>query len=270
MLLIWGRRQVIFRKSEQACCDTMARRADSVCIGEGSALARRDDARWRERHVRMRVEERVWPAEPAQPPAEQRGQATRDQTERTRRRRVRPQRSGRRLLKQPAKRRAERLIPGAAVGAMIHEGMNKADNRKARAGRVGDRGPATIGVPAEHPTREVQAADGVRARRKCHATGRHVEDVRSACAVQHVRPPQKARERLTIAAVANEAEAPIGRHVVSYAAHMPAPTAERNSVVRCRHDRLHYAPVTRQMTSPTSSATSREPSRASVTPTGRP
>jgi hypothetical protein len=204
-----------------------------------------------------------------QPSSVGRRRATRP-NERTRRRRVRPQRSGRRVLEEPAERRAEHVIPGAAVGAMIHHGMNKANNRKARAGRVGDRGPATIGVPAEHPAREVQAADGVRACRKCHATGRHVEDVCSARAVQHVRPPKKARERLTIAAVADEAEAPIGRHDVSYAAHMPAPAAERNSVVRCRHDRLRYAPVTRQMTSPTSSATKREPSRASVTPTGRP
>ena len=110
----------------------------------------------------------------------------------------------------------------STVGLMVHEGMNQRDNREARpGGGVANRGPATIGVPAQHLVGEAQAPHGVRARGELHAPGRHLEDVRSAGRVEHVRPLEETRERLAVLAVADEAEAGGGRDIVRDAAHWP-------------------------------------------------
>ena len=79
----------------------------------------------------MVVEERVRPTKPPQPPAKKRWYAKGDEAKRARRRSVQRKRPGRGTLKDSTKRRAERLISGAAVSIVIHERMNEADNRKA-------------------------------------------------------------------------------------------------------------------------------------------
>jgi hypothetical protein len=94
-----------------------------------------------------------------------------------------------------------------AVSLVAHERMYEADNRKARPGSIAKRGPATIGIPAEDFAGETQATHRVRASGKLHATRWHLENVCSACCVEHVRPLEEARERLAILAIANEAEA---------------------------------------------------------------
>jgi len=72
-------------------------------IGEGSAFTRREYAWLGEWSVRMIVEERVRPTEPAQPPAEERWYAERDEAERARRRRVRRERPDGGALEDSAK-----------------------------------------------------------------------------------------------------------------------------------------------------------------------
>ena len=62
----------------------------------------------------------------------------------------------------------------------------------------------SIGVPALW---RGAGTHGVRARGELHAPGRHLEDVRSAGRVEHVRPLKETRERLAVLAVADEAEA---------------------------------------------------------------
>jgi hypothetical protein len=84
--------------------------------------------------------------------------------------------------------------------------MNETNNRETRTGRVADRGPATIGVPAKDLVAEVQATHGVRARGKLHAARRHLVDVCSACLVEHAQPLEEVRKRLAVAAAANEPE----------------------------------------------------------------
>jgi hypothetical protein len=74
---------------------------------------------------------------------------------------------------------------------------------------------------------EAQASHGVRARGELHAPGRHLEDVRSACRVEHVRPIEKTRERLAVLAVADEAEAGGWGDVACDAAHAAAPAPKR-------------------------------------------
>src|SRR6202011_454215 len=107
-----------------------------------------------------------------------------------------------------AEGRTEHLVSGTTVGPVVHEGMNHADDRETRPrGGVGNRRPATFGVPAQDLAGEAQASHGVRARGELHAPGRHVEDVRSACGVEHVRPIEETRERPAVLAVADEAEA---------------------------------------------------------------
>jgi hypothetical protein len=48
---------------------------------------------------------------------------------------------------------------------------------------------------------ETQAPHGLRACRELHAPGRHLEDVRSAGGVEHVRPLKETRKRLAVLAV---------------------------------------------------------------------
>jgi hypothetical protein len=54
---------------------------------------------------------------------------------------------------------------------------------------------------------EAQAAHGIRACDELHPGGRHLEDVRSAGRVEHVRPLEETRECLAVPAIADEAEA---------------------------------------------------------------
>ena len=118
-------------------------------IGKSSALTRREYARHGEWSVRMIVEERVRPTEPAQPPAEKRWHAEGNEAQRARRRRVRRERADRRALEDSAKGRAEHLTSGRAVSIKVHERTNESDNREARTGCVADWGAATISVPTE-------------------------------------------------------------------------------------------------------------------------
>ena len=60
-----------------------------------------------------------------------------------------------------------------------------------------------------------------------NASGRHVEDVGSACGVEHVRPIEETRERLAVLAVADEAEAAGWGDVACDAAHVAAPAPKR-------------------------------------------
>jgi hypothetical protein len=53
---------------------------------------------------------------------------------------------------------------------------------------------------------EAQAAHGIRACDELHPGGRHLEDVRSAGRVEHVRPLEETRECLAVPAIADEAE----------------------------------------------------------------
>jgi hypothetical protein len=105
--------------------------------------------------------------------------------------------------------------------------MNEADNRETRPGSVGDWRPATLSVPAEDPAGEVQAAHGLGAGGKLHAARRHMEDIRSARSIEHVRPLEKARKRLAVPAVADETEAGIWRNFVGDAAYVAAQAAKR-------------------------------------------
>jgi hypothetical protein len=57
--------------------------------------------------------------------------------------------------------------------------------------------------------------------------GRHVEDVRSACRVEHVRPIEETRERLAVPAVADEAEAAGCGNVACDTARAAAPAPKR-------------------------------------------
>ena len=114
-----------------------------------------------------------------------------------------------------------------AAGIVIHERMNEADNRKTWAGRIADRCPATVGVPAKDPAGEMQAPHRVRTCGQLHAARWHLEDVRSARRIEHIRPFEEACEHLAIPAIADEAEASARRNFVRDAAHMAAPAAKR-------------------------------------------
>jgi hypothetical protein len=62
--------------------------------------------------------------------------------------------------------------------------------------------------------------------------GRHLEDVRSARRVQHVRSVEKTRERLTVFAVTEEAEAVGWRDMARNSAHVAAPAPKREVQVQ--------------------------------------
>lgn len=183
----------------------------------------------------MRVEKRVWPAEPTHPPAEKPRYAERKQPERGRLGRVRRERPDSGALKESAAWCAERLVSGTTIGIVAHEGMNDANNREARAGSVADRGPATFGVPAEHHVGEMQAAHGVGAGRNLHAAHWHLEYVCSACRVEHVRPIEEACECLAILAVADETQALGRRNAARDTAYMAAPAPKREVRRHPRH-----------------------------------
>src|SRR5215475_9986033 len=94
------------------------------------------------------------------------------------------------------------------VGLVTHERMYEPDKRKPRPRRnIANRGPATIGVPAENLAGKLHATYCVRASGELHATRWHLENVCSSCRVEHIRQFEEARERLTILAIANDAKA---------------------------------------------------------------
>jgi hypothetical protein len=200
------------------------------------SAATSDFTRHGQRSVRLVVEERVRPTEPAHPPTEQSRRAEREETECGRRGRVLREWPHRRALVEAAKRHAERLISRAAVTLIAHERMNDAHRWKARAGRVAYRGPATIRVPSEDLAGEVQTAHSVHTRYQFHPACWHLKDIGSTRIVEHVRPLQKARERLTVLAVANEAEAGGRRNVSRNPAHVPAPAPKREIVMTQGHE----------------------------------
>jgi hypothetical protein len=94
-------------------------------------------------------------------------------------------------------------------------------------GGVGNRAPATFGVPAQDPVGEAQTPHGVRARGELHARRGHLEDVRSAGRVDHVRPLKVTRERLAVLAVAGETEAGGRGDIARDAAHKATLTPKR-------------------------------------------
>src|SRR5215467_7474603 len=123
-----------------------------------------------------------------------------------------------------------------AVRLVVHETVDQSDQGDARARGVADRGPATIGVPAvDSPVAEAQASHGVHARGELHAPRRHVEDVRTAGGVEHVRPLEEAGERLAVLAIADEAQAAHWRDVARNAAHAATPAPEREVQGRASH-----------------------------------
>jgi hypothetical protein len=100
--------------------------------------------------------------------------------------------------------------------------VNQADNWKARACRVADWGPTTIGVPAEDFAREVQATHGVRPSGELHATRWHLKNVCSARRIEDIWALEESRERLTILTVADEAKASGWRDLASDTTHAAA------------------------------------------------
>jgi hypothetical protein len=107
-----------------------------------------------------------------------------------------------------AQRHAQHLVARMASGFAVHERMNECDDREARAGGgVGDRRAATPSVPAKDLAGEADTTQSVPARGECHTPCRHLKNVRAAGGVENVRPPEEAGERLTVLAVAEEAQA---------------------------------------------------------------
>jgi hypothetical protein len=84
-----------------------------------------------------------------------------------------------------------------------------------------------------------------------HAPGRHLEDVRSAGRVEHVRALEETRERLTVLAVADETEAGGRGNVARNTAHAAAPAPKREvhddivvfDIVRHEND-IHFDQAT--------------------------
>ena len=104
--------------------------------------------------------------------------------------------------------------------------MDKAANREARTGSVGNRGPAAIGVPAKDLAGKLKAAHSVGACGKLHAAHWHMEDVCSAGCIEHVQSIEEVRERLAIFAVAHETKTGVRRNTGRNSAHMAALAAK--------------------------------------------
>jgi hypothetical protein len=129
--------------------------------------------------------------------------------------------------------------------------VDQPDNREANGG-VGDRRPAAMGVPAQDLGRETYAAHGIRAGGEGHARRRHVDDVGAAAVIEHVRPLEKARERLAVCAVVDEAKAGVRRDLAGDAAHMAASAAERerHAAIVARIEQMGLAEVASPMSGP--------------------
>jgi hypothetical protein len=74
----------------------------------------------------------------------------------------------------------------------------------------------------------MQATHGICTRGQLYAACRHLENVCSACGIEHVRTAEETRERLAIPAITDEAEAGVGRNLVRDAAHVAAPATQRD------------------------------------------
>ncbi len=61
-----------------------------------------------------------------------------------------------------------------------------------------------------------------------------MEDVFSACRIEHVQPLEETRERLAVLAVADETEARGRRNFLCDATHVPAPAAKVEMILRAR------------------------------------
>jgi len=196
---------------------------------KGCTLTSREHARHGAGAIRAIVEERRRPGEAENPPAEYLRCAAGEDSEGRRRGRVRRERPDGGAFVDATERRAENLVPGTTVSPVDHKRMNHGDDWEARAGRgVADRGPATIGVPAQDALlEEAQAPHGVRTRGEFHAPGRHLKDVRSAGGVEYVWTLKETRERLAILTVADEAEAARRRDLGRNAAHAATPASKR-------------------------------------------
>jgi hypothetical protein len=160
---------------------------------ERGALGGREHMRRGQRLVGVIVEERRRPSEPAPPPAEKAQTALQEKPQRRRRRCVRGQRSDSRTSENVAQRRPEHILSRSAV-RLAQESGDQADDREARAGRIGDRSPATFGVPAKDPAGEAQTSHGVSACGQLYPARRHMKNVRSARGVKHIRPLEETRE----------------------------------------------------------------------------
>ena len=116
-----------------------------------------------------------------------------------------------------------------AARLVIHKRMDKADEREAWSDGIADGGAATIGIPVKDAMgREAHATHRISTDSKLDAADWHLEDVCSARFVEHVRSFQKTRERLTILAVADKAQACGWPHHASDTAHVTTSTAQRN------------------------------------------
>ena len=215
-------------KMAYSACD-LTREARALRHLKGCTLISREYARHGARGFRAIVEERRRPAEAEHPPAEYLRCAAGEDSERRRCGRVRRERPDSGAFVDAAERRAEHLVPGTTVSLGDHERMNHRDQGETRAGGgVANRGPTAIGVPAEDAVvGKAEAPHFVRTLCEFHAPRRHLEDVRSARGIEHVRPLQETRERLAILTVADEAEAAGRRDLARKAAYVAAPAAKR-------------------------------------------
>ena len=106
--------------------------------------------------------------------------------------------------------------------------MNERDDRESRVGGgVGDRGAATISVPAQDFAGKAHATQSLESSGERHLNRRHLENVRAAGSVENVRSLEETRKRLAVLAVADEAETAGRRNLPRNAAHMVAPASKR-------------------------------------------
>ena len=168
-------------------------------------LAARERAWHRARRLCPIVKERRPLAEPSHPPAEHHRRAAAESSQGRWTWCARCERPDGRAFVTAAERWAQNFVAGPIAARVVHEGMNHADDREARAGgSVGNRSVATCGVPAQDLVGELETPHGVCARSKPHSPGRHLEDVRSAGRVEHVPPIEEMSKRLAILAIAEQ------------------------------------------------------------------
>jgi len=74
-----------------------------------------------------------------------------------------------------------------------------------------------------------------------------MEDVRSTCRIEHVRPIKEARERLAVLAIADETKADMRRDTIRDAAHVAAPAAKQEILGGAGHQTLTRIDIERPM-----------------------
>ena len=118
------------------------------------------------------------------------------------------------------------------TSVVVHEGMNHADDRETRTCAVGDGGSATIRVPAEDsPVGEPQARRASVPAVRCKCPG-GIWKMSVPPAGSSSRSVEKTRERLTVFAVTEEAEAVGWRDMARNAVHVAAPAPKREVQVQ--------------------------------------